>query len=554
MTLRERLSGVGNMHVRSTPGPVDRALALLRRRPDRWFLRGVSGRAALAELAADVGRVAPPATGPRVLVLALRYMPDHLAYETVIAQALRMRGADVTLLTCGGGMPICEVGWGREGFPRPCDRCGWQTDQVARRSGIRVLRLADTLPWGRDPRAAPVDGTGEDSRALASVSAPWFLRAADPAAVPEGARAVRDFEVTVDGVLRAADTVLDDVRPDAVFMLNGLFAAERAIATRARARGLRVATYEIAPRAGMLVFSQDRPAPDYDTDAAWTDARDLPLTPEQDAALDAQLLGRVAGDTSHERYFDAPEDDTAVLRRELGIPDGSRVVSLFTNLSWDSACIDHDVAYPSMLDWMAGAVRAAEAQPDITLVIRVHPAELRWGTRERAEDGLRERVGDLPANVRFVGPGEALSSYALLELSDLVLAYTTTVGLEAAVRAIPVAVAGETHYRGRGFTTDLASHDDLVAAVAAPARRLSAGEVALARRYAFTFFFRSMLPLPPVSVTAGHVTSVATDAGALAPGADPYVDWICDRLLDGGRFTLPDPLALPASPPAPTPG
>ena len=36
------------------------------------------------------------------------------------------------------------------------------------------------------------------------------------------------------------------------------------------------------------------------------------------------------------------------------------------------------------------------------------------------------------------------------------LCYTTTVGLEAAVRGIPVAVAGETHYRGRGFTSDIA--------------------------------------------------------------------------------------------------
>ena len=40
-------------------------------------------------------------------------------------------------------------------------------------------------------------------------------------------------------------------------------------------------------------------------------------------------------------------------------------------------------------------------------------------------------------------------------MSDLALVYTTTVGLEAANLGIPVAVAGATHYRGRGFTHDV---------------------------------------------------------------------------------------------------
>jgi hypothetical protein len=546
MTLREHLSPVGNMHARGDTGVLDQAAALLRRRPDRRFLRRAGRLEELGTLSRDVDAVAPLASGARVLVLSLRYMPDHVAYEQVIAQALRLRGADVRLLTCGGGMPICEVGWARRGWPRPCDRCGWHTDQAISAAGLPAQRLADTLPWGRDARTAPTEPAGDPTtQRLADVSAPWFLRAADPASVPGSAPAIADFEVAVDGVRAAARRVLDAVRPDFVFMLNGLFAAERAVAEEARARGLRVATYEIAPRAGRLVFSQDAPAPEYDTGEAWEHARGLALDDAQAAALDVELLGRVAGRTSHERYFDAPEDDLAALRSELELSAETRIVSLFTNLSWDSACIGHDIAYTSMLDWMAGAVRAVAPLHDAALVIRVHPAEERWGTLERAEDGLRARVNELPGNVRIVGPAQPLSSYAIAELSDLVLTYTTTLGLESAVRGRRVAVAGETHYRGRGFTIDLDSHDDLVAALRAPSGPLPDEQCELARRYAFTFFFRTMLPLPPVEVQAGHVTRMPTRAAELVPGADPYVDFICDRLLDGGSFTLPDALVLP---------
>ena len=51
--------------------------------------------------------------GYKVLVVSLRMWTHHAAYESVVAHALRLRGADVAFLTCGGGLPICEVGSGR---------------------------------------------------------------------------------------------------------------------------------------------------------------------------------------------------------------------------------------------------------------------------------------------------------------------------------------------------------------------------------------------------------------------------------------------------------
>ena len=86
------------------------------------------------------------------------------------------------------------------------------------------------------------------------------------------------------------------------------------------------------------------------------------------------------------------------------------------------------------------------------------------------ERELATRLGRLPANVILVPPDQPLSSYGLLAVSDLVLGYTTTVGLEAAVRGIPVAVAAETHYRGRGFTTDITSQRISGACSPAPRR------------------------------------------------------------------------------------
>jgi hypothetical protein len=484
-----------------------------------------------------------------VLVAMLRAWPNHAAYEAVIAQALRRRGAEVALLTCGGGQPACEMGWARRALPRPCDRCAFYTDEVAAALGVRQYRIRDLVPWGSAASAAPADAraldASHDPEAASRISVPWFLRSDDAAGVPEGSAAAADFAVSAAAVEGAATRVLGEFRPDAVFMVNGLFAAEATVRALALERGIRAPTYEIAPRAGALVFSQGTPAPAYDTDAVWAAVHDRPMTPGQRRAIEGLLAGRAAGVGAHETYFDGSAGDAAALRERLGIPAGSRVASLFTNLSWDSATLFHDVAFPSMMDWIEGAVRAVDGRDDVTLVVRVHPSEARWGTRQEVLETVRSRLGRLPENVRFVLPGDPLSSYALLDVTDLVLAYTTTVGLEAANRGIPVALAGDVHYRGRGFTIDLESPADLEAAVAAPARRLRGEEVELARRYAFTFFFRCMIPFPAVRVDGHLVTELPADVEALAPGRDPHLDWVCDRILDGGEFTLPAELALP---------
>ena len=186
-------------------------------------------------------------------------------------------------------------------------------------------------------------------------------------------------------------------------------------------------------------------------------------------------------------------------------------------------------------------VESARRRPGLTLVVRVHPAEQSWGTRQPVSDALGS--GTLPDNVRIVGPADPISSYALLGLSDLVLTYASTIGLEAAVRGLPVVVSAKTHYRGCGFTIDAASHEEVercLEAAAAP----TAEQVELARRYAFTFFFRCMIPFPTVETVEGRLTAVPSDREQLLPGRDPYLDFVCDRILDGEEFVLPDSLAV----------
>jgi Capsule polysaccharide biosynthesis protein len=542
------LGGKGNLR----PGTLDRVLARVRRPLDRGFERRALALDGLSALSAEVASSAVAKTGvarrarPRILVASLRGWSSHNAYELVIAQALRLRGAEVALLTCGGGMPACELGLARRAHPRPCDRCAWLTDQVADVAGLRRYALRDLLPWDEDARRAPAEPVGEgivNPRDASAISVAWLLKATQLDRVP-GAREVENaFAVAAEGVGRAAEAIFEELEPDIVLLLNGLFGAERVIREVALERGVRAPTYEIAPRIGALVLSQGTPAPAYDVDELWAAVRDRPLNDRQRSEVIGLLDDRARGIGAHESYYDRTEDDPDELRRRLGLHGRERVTSLFTNVTWDSATIGHDVGFASMFDWVEHAVRLTGAREDLVLVVRIHPAEARWGTREEVQEVITSRLGEIPANVRFISAEQALSSYALLDISDLQLTYTTTVGLEAAVRGKHVAVAGDTHYRGRGFTTDISGPDDLARVLGPRLAPLPAESVELAIRYAHMFFFRSMIPFPLVDAKDGKVRRVPRRAADLAPGADPYLDWICERILDGGHFGLPDELA-----------
>jgi hypothetical protein len=71
--------------------------------------------------------------------------------------------------------------------------------------------------------------------------------------------------------------------------------------------------------------------------------------------------------------------------------------------------------------------------------------------------------------------------------------------------------------------------------------------VELARRYAFAFFFRLMIPFESVVSDRGRLTGVPVSGEALLPGRNAYLDFVCDRILNGVEFFLPPELALPSS-------
>ena len=548
---------------KNPPGQIQRStLSAFLRRPfahARIRRRGLF--AEMASLADSVtaehgaGAAAERTGAPRVLIAQIKAGAVLSGYSAVLAQALRLRGAEIGVLICGGGQPICEVGWGRRTYPFPCNRCTYFTETWAKAQRAPVFRISEGLPWGhrasRAPLAIPESANGGvDYVAATESSVPRFFLAAEHELMPFSEEVSRDFVISAYGVAQAVGPVLDEFAPDIVVMVNGLTTSEAVVKRLAELRGIRTVTYSSGMIPGTLFFSGDEPAERMNSEDGWRQAAGRRLTDEQEATIRAYLDGRSAGRGTYERYYRSPLSEG--LLEELGVDPGARVVSVFSNITWDTACLNRNVGFESMRQWVLSTIELARAHPQTALIVRIHPDEVGWGSTETLSGAIAEAFPELPPNVRVVAPEESISSYALMDASDLVLTYTSTVGVEAAVRGIPVAVCGEAHYRGKGFTIDVEGPGDLNALLSGTAEEPT--DPALALRYAFLFFHRLCIPFPAVEAKSAGLSAVDIDAleriptrsEELAPGADPYVDFVCDRILGGGDFVLPEALVASA--------
>jgi hypothetical protein len=113
-------------------------------------------------------------------------------------------------------------------------------------------------------------------------------------------------------------------------------------------------------------------------------------------------------------------------------------------------------------------------------------------------------------------------------------------------------VGGEAWIRNKGLTWDARSAQEYTALLdrLPLASGLDAPTRARARKYAYHFFFRRMIPVHEVLAEdkGGALIRVrAETVRDLEPGRDPGLDVICEGILQGRPFVYDGPVGEPAA-------
>ncbi|ANP46811.1 hypothetical protein [Candidatus Viadribacter manganicus] len=496
----------------------------------------------------------------------------HFAIETIdrlLGVALTVRGAAVTHVLCDAALPACQMcefnltadvaGFAEKGPDRLL--CGYCYEPAQKRLdalglATRQLTSAQSDEDRRQAKALADTANLDDLRSIlwndvsigehAMAGALRFFARSDLSSEKHGAAILRRFIEAAALSAASYERLIDEVRPKVLVAHHGIYTPQGLAVAVARARNVRVVTWNPAYRRHCFIFSHDDSYHYTLMEESAESWRDGPFTDADRERTLNYLYSRRTGAGDWIKFHADPRKVDDV--RDLGLDPQKPIIAAYTNVFWDAQLHFPNNAFASQKEWLERTIVWFEKRPDLQLVIRIHPAEATGAppSRQRAAEIIAARFPNLAANVRVVAPESSLSSYALAERADAVLIFGTKLGVELSALSIPVIVAGEAWVRGKGFTHDVSSPADYEAKLAQLpfGHRLDPDQEDLARRYAHHFFFRRMLEIPFVEPASGpRRFRVAIDgAAALARGKSAGLDVICEGILENTPFVCDTPV------------
>jgi Capsule polysaccharide biosynthesis protein len=292
-------------------------------------------------------------------------------------------------------------------------------------------------------------------------------------------------------------------KPDVVLIPNGLILEMGIVFRVARYLNIPAVTFEFNDQREQIWLAQNTSIMRQDTDYLVQARCSLPMTDEMYERLadleNARRGARVWGKSKRLwQYVSAQGAEET--RKALGL-DHRPVVLLAANVLGDSLTLGRNIFAESMSEWITKTVQYFAKRPNGQLVIRIHPGEKLVPQAKSMGMVVQEALPEIPSHIHLIGALDNINTYDLIEIANLGLAYTTTVGVETAMNSIPVISCGDTHYRGRGFTIDPNSWDEYFFTLEKvlsdlPAHRLTEEQTAKAWNYAYRFFFEYPRPFP----------------------------------------------------------
>lgn len=491
-----------------------------------------------------------------------------LTLDSLLVVALTLRGANVHTLLCDQALPACErLTWYKvpslgefveHGVSQQvCKKCFDSGINVYRSLGIPVHTYSEFISHEERQKAATI------ARDLPFNRIPGFLlddlRVGEHAlagALRFFARGTLDDEPQGEPVLRhylqaalltvfAARRCFNQYQFQRVSFHHGIYVPQGLIGEVARQEGIHIANWQVAYRKKSFIFShQDTYHHTMLTESVdvW---KNIPWKPKLDLEITEYLKSRWQGTQDWIWFHDQPQEDLKAILSEVGMDLSRPCIGLLTNVMWDAQLHYPANAFPSMKEWVVQTIQYFAGRPELQLIIRIHPAELRGTVKssQMMEDEIRQVFPVLPSNVFVVPPESQISTYVLMMQCNAAIIFGTKTGVELTSMGIPVIVAGEAWIRNKGLTIDAHSVQEYFQILdKLPLdQKSNPAQMERARKYAYHFFFRRMIPITCIEPTenGSSYTIQLESLNSLLPGKDPGLDTICNGIMHGSNFIYP---------------
>ncbi len=489
--------------------------------------------------------------------------------ESLLAAALTLRGANVDILVCQGMLSAClnlkiknikdwkdipSEEW--KNHPSNCLKCK-KFRTVFSDLGLNVIDISDHISKEElelskklacEVKLEEIRNFQFEGCSLGEHAYAGCLRyfAMGDASFEEGyVQILRKYFESALQTYFATKNLMIQKKYDVAVFHHGIYIPQGIVGEVCRKHEVRVVNWNPAYRKKCFIFSHDNTYHHTLMNEDIEQWARINFSSKLKQQTVEYLNDRTQGKKDWIWFHNEPNSEKNLLVKETNIDLNKPIVGLLTNVIWDAQLHYPKNAFSSMLDWLIKTIDYFSKRPDLQLLIRVHPAEIRGMTpsRQNVVNELKKHYKVLPKNIFVIGPESEISTYSSMELCNSVIIYGTKTGVELTSRGIPVIVAGEAWIKNKGLTLDANSAEEyyrILDSLPLKKNRLSDHEIDLAQKYAFHFFFRRMIPIEcfvPLSDGKKMPFEVKLDSlSELKQGVDKGLDVICDGILTNSPF------------------
>jgi Capsule polysaccharide biosynthesis protein len=312
---------------------------------------------------------------------------------------------------------------------------------------LRALpRQFQTLEIGNPTLPVPlsVDERSLAAR-LAKLNAVWALRGET---VNEGRstyteRVVKQLELSVGAV----QEFFVSHKFDCVLVPGGVYGSTGIWNALARANQTRFASFDSGGRGLVTVAANGIASQAQDIPRAFSLLKAGLKSEEERLFVRNTALAELSRRQAGVDRFSSQLKNTAAL--DSGF-DGAVLLAL--NSSWDSAALGRHEIFDNSTQWIIETIKYLLGATNARIVVRQHPAE-RFDAGRSSDDYamLLEESFGRDSRITFIAAGDPVNTYDLLERISVLVVYTSTIGIEAALKGKVVVTPSSSYYAELGF-------------------------------------------------------------------------------------------------------
>lgn len=506
--------------------------------------------------------------GPKVLIATATGGNSALTpFETALAVALTLRGAEVHFLLCDKVLPACQNSSAAvqdqadflANGPSMCDWCFECGTKSLHQLGLPVHNLSEFLTTEDKLECASKAAqsnlneilnsseSGIELKEIVQSAAFRYFARGDLEGEKNCLPVVRKYYEAAMLSTRALTRMMEKFKFEHVISNQGLYVPQGAVVSIANKFKAHLSAWDLAYRSGCVHFSHEKTHIKAFAEEQVIEWENIAWNDATKSDIKTYLTSRWSGQFDWLKIVtEGAHTPPLDIATELNIDLNKPVLGLLTNVIWDGQLCYPNSAFKNQIDWLIKTVNYFKTRPDLQLLIRVHPAELHGWLRSRqlAIDEINQHCAPLPQNVFIIPPESKINTYKAMLLCDAVTIYGTTAGLELSCMKIPVIVAGEAWIRGKGFSNDVNSIEEYFELLdKLPFKKqLSEEKYDRALKYAFHCYLRQMIPLSIVEPTGYENAPYKIKQlplSAFGEHADEGLDIICNGILKNSSFVFP---------------